>query len=139
MPQPDFSGTFTINCQLSELAFLKPPKMRVDSVVHAEPSLTVTTMQIDTNGANTTVRRFTTDDVPVTIEVLGKPRQLRARWENLELIVETSWDHNGNPRVLTDRWSLTANRRQLVVTRHQQMNGGAVRQRFVLERENSSD
>ncbi len=139
MPQPDFSGTFTLNCQLSELAFLKPPKMRVDSVVHAEPSLTVTTLQIDTNGANTTVRRFTTDDVPVTIEVLGKPRQLRARWENLELVVETSWDHNGNPRVLTDRWSLTPNRRQLVVTRHQQMNGGAVRQRFVLERESSGD
>ena len=139
MPQPDFSGTFTLNCQLSELAFFKPPKMRVDSVVHAEPSLTVTTMQIDTNGANTTVRRFTTDDVPVMIEVLGKPRQLRAHWENLELIVETSWDHNGNPRVLTDRWSLSAHRRQLVVTRHQQMNGGAVRQRFVLERENSSD
>ncbi len=139
MPPPDFSGTFTLNCQLSELAFLKPPKMRVDSVVHAEPSLTVTTMQIDTNGANTTVRRFTTDDVPVMIEVLGKPRQLRARWENLELVVETSWDHNGNPRVLTDRWSLTPNRRQLVVTRHQQMNGGAVRQRFVLDRENSGD
>ena len=139
MPRPDFSGTFTLNCPMSELAFLKPPKMRVDSVVHVEPSLTVTTMQIDTNGANTTVRRFTTDDVPVMIEVLGKPRQLRARWENLELLVETSWDHNGNPRVLTDRWSLTPNRRQLVVTRHQQMNGGAVRQRFVLERENSGD
>ena len=139
MPRPDFSGTFTLNCPMSELAVLKPPKMRVDSVVHVEPSLTVTTMQIDTNGANTTVRRFTTDDVPVTIEVLGKPRQLRARWENLELLVETSWDHNGNPRVLTDRWSLTPNRRQLVVTRHQQMNGGAVRQRFVLERENSGD
>ena len=139
MPRPDFSGTFTLNNQLSELAFLKPPKMRVDSVVHAEPSLTVTTLQIDTNGANTTIRRCTTDDVPVTIEVLGKARQLRARWENLELVVETSWDHNGNPRVLTDRWSLTANGRQLVVTRHQQMNGGAVRQRFVLDRENSVD
>lgn len=139
MPRPDFSGTFTLNCQLSELAFLKPPKMRVDSVVHAEPSLTVTTLQIDTNGANTTIRRFTTDDVPVMIEVLGKARQLRARWEDLELVVETAWDHNGNPRVLTDRWSLTANRRQLVVTRHQQMNGGAVRQRFVLDRENSVD
>ena len=139
MPRPDFSGTFTLNCQLSELAFLKPPKMRVDSVVHAEPSLTVTTLQIDTNGANTTIRRFTTDDVPVMIEVLAKARQLRARWEALELVVETAWDHNGNPRVLTDRWSLTANRRQLVVTRHQQMNGGAVRQRFVLDRENSVD
>ena len=139
MPRPDFSGTFTLNCQLSELAFLKPPKMRVDSVVHAEPSLTVTTLQIDTNGANTTIRRFTTDDVPVMIEVLGKVRQLRARWEDLELVVETSWDHNGNPRVLTDRWSLTANGRQLVVTRHQQMNGGAVRQRFVLDRVNSGD
>ena len=139
MPRPDFSGTFTLNCQLSELAFLKPPKMRVDSVVHTEPALTVTTMQIDTNGANTTVRRFTTDDVPVMIEVLGKVRQLRARWEDLELVVETSWDHNGNPRVLTDRWSLTANGRQLVVTRHQQMNGGAVRQRFVLDRVNSGD
>ncbi len=139
MPRPDFSGTFTLNRELSELAFLKPPKMRVDSIVHAEPLLTVTTLQIDTNGANTTVRRFTTDDLPVAIEVLSKARQLRARWEDSELVVETSWDHNGNPRVLTDRWCLSANRHQLVVTRHQQMNGGEVRQRFVLDRENSGD
>ena len=137
--RPDFSGTFTLNRTLSDFAFLKPPKMRVDSIVHADPALTVTTLQIDTNGANTTVRKFTTDSVPVTIDVLGKARQLRARWEDADLIVETSWDHNGHPRILTDRWSLSPNRRQLVVTRHQEMNGGAVRQRFVLEREASAD
>ena len=136
---PDFSGTFTLNREQSEFAFLKPPKMRVDSIVHAEPNLAVTTMQIDTNGANTTVRRFTTDEVPVAIEVLGKVRELRARWEDTALVVETSWDHNGNRRLLTDRWQLSANRRQLVVTRHQEMNGGAVRQRFVLDRENAGE
>lgn len=135
MALPDFSGTFTLNRALSEFAFLKPPRMRVDSIVHAEPALAITTMQIDTNGANTTVRKFTTDQVPVTIEVLGKIRQLRAHWEEPELVVETSWDHNGNPRVLTDRWRLSPNRQQLVVTRHQEMNGGPVRQRFVLDRE----
>lgn len=139
MSRPDFSGTFTLNRELSDFAFLKPPKMRVDSIVHADPALAVTTLQIDTNGANTTVRKFTTDELPVTIDVLGKARQLRSRWEGSELIVETSWDHNGNPRVLTDRWQLSSNRRQLVVTRHQEMNGGAVRQRFVLEREISVD
>ncbi len=135
MPLPDFSGTFTLNRTQSEFAFLKPPRMRVDSIVHVEPALAITTMQIDTNGANTTVRKFTTDQTPVTIEVLGKVRQLRAHWEAPELIVETSWDHNGNPRVLTDRWRLSADRKQLVVTRHQEMNGGPVRQRFVLDRE----
>lgn len=139
MPFPDFSGTFTLNRGLSDFAFLKPPKMRVDSIVHADPNLAVTTLQIDTNGANTTVRRFTTDGALVAIEVLGKARQLRARWEDAELIVETSWDHNGNPRLLTDRWQLSANRKQLTVTRHQQMNGGPVRQRFVLDRESSGE
>ena len=137
MPRPDFSGTFTLNRAESEFAFLKPPKMRVDSIVHADPQLAVTTLQIDTNGANTTVRKFTTDQLPVTIDVLGKARQLKAHWEGIELIVETSWDHNGNPRVLTDRWVLSANGRQLVVTRHQEMNGGPVRQKFVLEREHT--
>jgi hypothetical protein len=139
MPQPDFSGTFTLNRELSEFAFLRPPRMRVDSIVHADPALTVTTLQIDTNGANTTVRRFTTDEVPVTVEVLGKVRQLRAHWDGSELVVETSWEHEGHPRILTDRWKLSANGRQLVVTRHQKMNGGPVHQRFVLERERSSD
>ncbi|MBY0503901.1 MAG: hypothetical protein K2X03_08320 [Bryobacteraceae bacterium] len=137
--RPDFSGTFTLNRGLSEFAFLKPPRMRVDSIVHAEPSLTVTTLQIDTNGANTTVRKFTTDETPVTIEVLGKARQLKARWEASELVVETSWEHSGHPRILTDRWRLSPNGKQLVVTRHQEMNGGPVRQKFVLERENSGE
>jgi hypothetical protein len=134
-PRPDFSGTFTLNRELSEFAFLKPPRMRVDSIVHTDPALAVTTLQIDANGANTTVRRFTTDEVPVTVEVLGKARQLRARWEGNELVVETSWEHAGHPRVLTDRWKLMLNGRQLVITRHQEMNGGAVHQRFVLDRE----
>lgn len=139
MSPPDFSGTFTLNRTRSEFAFLKPPKMRVDSIVHAEPALAVTTLQIDTNGANTTVRKFTTDQQPVTIEVLGKARQLRAHWEDTDLVVETSWDHNGTPRILTDRWRLTSDRKQLVITRHQEMNGGPVRQRFVLDRENSGE
>ena len=139
MARPDFSGTFTLNHQLSDFAFLKPPKMRVDSIVHADPDLAVTTLQIDANGANSTIRKFTTGQAPITIDVLGKPRQLEARWDGNELIVETSWDLNGNPRLLSDRWILSANRRQLVVTRHQQMNGGPVRQRFVLDRENSGD
>ena len=42
--RPDFSGTFTLNRTLSDFAFLKPPKMRVDSIVHADPALTVTTL-----------------------------------------------------------------------------------------------
>jgi len=135
MARPDFSGTFTLNRTLSEFAFLKPPKMRVDSIVHADPDLAVTTLQIDTNGANTTIRKFTTDEAPVTIEVLGKARVLKARWDGNDLLVETSWDHNGNPRILTDRWTLSPNCRQLTVTRHQEMNGGPVRQKFILERE----
>jgi hypothetical protein len=139
MARPDFSGTFTLNRELSDFAFLKPPRMRVDSIVHADAELAVTTLQIDTNGANTTVRRFNIGGEPVTIEVLGKARELRARWDENELVVETSWDHSGNVRVLTDRWTLSANRRQLVVNRHQEMNGGAVRQRFVLDREHSGD
>ena len=109
--------------------------MRVDSIVHADPDLAVTTLQIDTNGANTTIRKFTTDEAPVTIEVLGKARVLKARWDGNDLLVETSWDHNGNPRILTDRWTLSPNCRQLTVTRHQEMNGGPVRQKFILERE----
>lgn len=135
MPRPDFSGTYKLNVELSELAPSKPPRMRVDSIVHAEPALAVTTLQIDHNGATTTVRRFTTDEVPVTFEVSGKERRLRAWWEENELVVETSWDE----RVLTDRWRLSGNRRQLVVIRQQEISGRAVRQRFVLDRENAGE
>ncbi len=139
MTRPDFSGTYKLNAELSDFANLKAPRMRVDSVVHDEPSLAVTTLQIDAGGANSTVRRCQTDDVPVSLEVAGKTRQLRARWEGQGLVVETSWEHNGQQRLVQDTWHLSANRKQLVIVRRQEAAQGTLVQRFVLERESRGD
>ena len=132
--KPDFSGTWTLNLGASEFGFLKPPARREDVVVHEEPSLRVTTRQKDTNGDNVVGREVTIGGSEVTIDVLGKPRQLSAIWDGDDLLLVTRWEVGGNPRELTDRWTLQDGGARLVIERTQTMNGGPVRQRLVMQR-----
>ncbi|MEO8659711.1 MAG: hypothetical protein ABI693_14660 [Bryobacteraceae bacterium] len=132
--KPDFSGTWILNTGASEFGFLKPPARREDVVVHQEPSLQVTTLQKDTNGDNMVTRAVTIGGGDVTIDVLGRPRQLSGFWDGDDLLLVTRWDVGGNPRELTDCWTLQDGGARLVIQRTQAMNGGPVRQRLVMQR-----
>jgi len=127
-PRPDFTGTWKLNRGESEFGFLLTPRLRVDTIEHAEPAIRIVTRQIDSNGDQTVERSLTIGGEPVEVVILNRVRHVSARWDGDELLLETRSVVSGTERLLEDRWSLDAERKRVTVTRVHHQPGGAVRQ-----------
>lgn len=124
-------GAWRLNHTASDFGFLPPPRLREDRITLDGDCLIIETHQIDSNGDNRVTRDLTLDGEPRTIDVLGRPREIRACWSEGVLHVETRWEIGGNPRRLVETWRVAAGR--LRIERRHEANGGAIRQTLLLD------
>jgi len=130
---PNFTGEWKLDRGASEFGFLSAPKLRIDRIVHDEPRLRIETRQKDTNGDITVVRDFMIGAEPVPVVIRGRIRLIRAFWDAVGLVVETTSEVSGNPRRIRDRWTLPDEDRITIERLHEQP-GGAVHQRLQMQR-----
>ena len=133
--RPDFTGVWKLIRGESEFGFLPPPRLRVDTITHAEPHILIRTRQKDANGVITLDRDLTIGGEFVEVMIRGRARQVRAFWDDAELVVETASEVSGNSRRIEDRWSLDASAEWVTIVRLHEQPGGAVRQRLRMRRE----
>jgi hypothetical protein len=134
MTKPNFSGVWKLIRGECNFGFLPPPHLRVDTIAHTEPNLNIRTRQKDTNGDITIDRDLVIGDEPVKIKVHGKPRFVRAFWDDHALVVETRSEVSGKERRLEDRWTLDEDLEWVTIARFLDMPGGPVRQTLRLQR-----
>jgi hypothetical protein len=79
-------------------------------------------------------RRLEIGGETVEIEIHGRPRKIRARWEETTLALETRHEVSGRLRLIEDRFRLDADGAWLTLDRLHHQPGGAVRQRLRLQR-----
>lgn len=125
------AGEWRLNVTASDFGFLPPSRLREDRITLASERLTIETHQIDANGDNRVTRDLTLDGEPRTVDVLGRPREVRAHWTDGVLHIETRWEIGGNPRRLLETWRVAAGR--LRIERRHEANGGAIRQTLLLD------
>jgi hypothetical protein len=114
--------------------FLPPPHLRVDTITHEEPKLAIRTRQKDDNGDVTVDRDLVIGEEPIKISIGGKPRRVRAFWDEATLVVETKSEVSGKERRLEDRWSMDEDAEWVTVDRMHDLPGGPVRQSLRLQR-----
>lgn len=133
--RPDFTGTWKLIAGESDFHFLAPPRLRVDTIQHEEPRLSVRTRQKDRNGDVTVDRELEIGGPAVEVAIHGRPRRIRAWWtDEAELGVETLFEVSGQLRRIEDRWSLEPAGEWLTIERRIEQPGGDVRQVFRLAR-----
>lgn len=132
--KPDFTGTWKLIRGESEFAFLPPPRLRVDTISHAESEFRVRTRQKDANGDLTVDRDLVIDGAAIEVMIRGRARLVRAFWDDHVLVTETVSEVSGKPRRLVDRRSLDANGEWITIERLQEQPGGDVRQKLRLRR-----
>jgi hypothetical protein len=130
---PNFTGVWKLIHSEIDFSFLPPPEFRVDTIVHEDPRLHIRTHQIDANGDITVDRDFVIGGKAQTIVILGRTRIIRAFWDDIVLVVETTSEVSGKPRRIEDRWTLDAGAEWLTIARLHEQPGGPVRQRFRLQ------
>lgn len=136
---PDYTGVWELVRGKSDFGFLPPPRLRIDTILHDDSRLRIRTRQKDANGDLTVDRKLTIGADPVIIQLLGRARRVRAFWDALTLVMETSSDVSGNPRRIEDRWTLDPSGEYLTIVRRHLQPGGTVNQRLFLRRRRTQD
>ena len=77
----------------------------------------------------------TTDRVQCTNTIGGTELTSTAGWEDTTLVVDTKTRYQGQEAFIQDRWTLSANRRTLTISRHAVSPQGMADQTSVLERQ----
>lgn len=132
--RPNFSGTWKLIRGESEFGFPGAPRLREDVIAHEEPRFRVQTHQRDANGIARVERDLIVGGELVRVEVHGRPREVRAWWDDAVLVVETRSEVSGKPRRIEDRWTLDEDGLWLTIERVQEQPGGAVRQRLRMQK-----
>ena len=131
---PIFTGIWKLIRGESDFGFLPPPELRIDTITHEEPYLSIETRQKDANGDITVVRDLRIAGEAVPIMIRGRSRLVRAFWDETVLVVETHSEVSGTPRHITDRRVLDAGSEWMTIERLHEQPGGAVHQRLRMRR-----
>jgi len=134
--RPDFSGRWELDLARTDFGPQKTkPRARVDVIRHQEPSLTVETTTIRSNGD--TLRypwRFMTDGTETRNKLMGQDVTSIGGWRADTLTFDSSAQVMMAEFRTVDRWRLSPDRSILTIHRHSDSPMGKSDQRFVFVR-----
>ncbi len=136
--KPNFSGVWTLSMKRSVFGKIPggQPAARTDSIRHAEPDLRQVLYLLNGTHRDTTVYQYRTGGTEtVSAVVEGKEIRSRVEWEGRTLHLRSvtkmlKWDMS-----LDERWTMSANARELTMTRHIKYILGEGDQTLVFERQ----
>ena len=136
--RPDFSGTWTLDLSRSNPGPLPPPESLDAVIEHKDPTITSTLTQKGADGVVTSRTTITTDGEEnrnILSTADGDAVLLsRSRWSGRTLIIATSTTLQGTPIGVTESWTLSADGKEMVVSRAFSSDQGAFQQKFVFMR-----
>lgn len=131
--RPDFSGTWVLDTARSEFGSIPGGRWRsrIDHIEHRDPQLRHT-LYLDTGVRRDTTRyRYTTDSARVTNRVDRNEIEARVWWEGEALRLESKTRLLVFEMTLKERWTLSADRRTLTMSRRVKYPMGEGEQRLV--------
>jgi hypothetical protein len=133
---PDLSGTWKLAMDRSDLGkFPGQPKARTDVIAHREPRLVQTLLLENASGPDTAVYRYSTDGKPDTNFVAKATMVSWVWWSRDTLRVETKAKFFVMDLTLSERWSLSPDRKTLTIRRHIKYPLGEGPQLLVFDRQ----
>ncbi len=133
-PRPDFSGTWSMDLQKSDLAGEPAPSSKTQRVEQEGNALTVVIDEISTQGPVHGEAHYTLDGKEAVNTVFGNALSSTVTWEGQTMVMRTSGDFGGAAILLVDRWSLSPDRNTLTIARRFQGRGKISDQRLVFDR-----
>ncbi len=134
-PPANFSGDWKLDIARSNFGAMPAPTSLTQKITHEEPSLKVVSQQSGSFGDMTTDFAFTTDGKPCENKVMDFLVKSTLKWDGPVLVVDSTMEIQGNPMTMTDRWSLSADGKELVVDRHVSGPMGAGEGKMVFQKQ----
>ena len=133
--RPNFSGAWTLNASKSDFGAMPKPANRTDKITHVGVAITDSFTQSSPKGDVTAIMKYLTDGKETVSDLHGNQVRYTAKWEGDELVIEGKTQLNGAGVTLTDRWSLSPDKKTLTIQRHVNSPMGETEQRIVLDKQ----
>jgi hypothetical protein len=115
---PDFSGTWTMNAAQSNFGGMPAPSSLTQTVTQEPSAVKVAVKQSGDFGDMAMDFTFTTDGKENANQVADMQVKSTARWDGPALVIDSTMDIQGSALTMSDRWSLSADGKQMIIDRH---------------------
>ena len=134
--KPNFTGTWKLNVAKSDFGPSPKLKSRVDKLEHREASLRMTSTRVTEDGDEDTINlNLTIGDQESTNTLHGAEMKTKVKWEGAVLLLDSTVKAEGGAVNLKDKWTLSADGKTLMITRHYTGPEGEADLAYVLERQ----
>jgi hypothetical protein len=133
--RPDFTGVWEMNCERSILHRSTPKRILV-RIEHREPKLIQQILFTDADGAEQRMTFTFEAGAETTNSVGAATARTRARWEGIELVIESWMKTPGREVHFKDHWSLSGDGRTLTMEHRDDDLAGQI---SVLEKSSPAD
>ena len=117
-PKPDFSGKWEMNASKSAFGPIPVPTSLVRTILHVDPSLTITEEQKGGSGDHVSTRQYTTDGKQSTFQENGAVVHATANWDGESLVIRSTADTGGVAIVFTEKMTMSNQNRTLTDAVH---------------------
>lgn len=138
LDKPNFSGRWRMLKDKSQFAGFKVPDIITRNVDQHGVIMNVHTVQ--TAGQKTSISdvSYSIDGTPTQNVVNGRDAESKTYWDGQVLVVRTSMKTSqGDPELIEDRWSLSADKQTLTTASHIETEKGGVDMTLVCGRQNT--
>jgi hypothetical protein len=110
--KPDFSGSWKMDADKSVFGPMPPPTTMTRKIDHKDPDLTVNESRTGAQDVNLTMK-YSTDGKETTNSLMGNDMKCKAVWDGETLVITSMANFGGADVKLTDKLSLSADKKTL--------------------------
>lgn len=115
--KPDFSGAWKLNNDKSDFGPIPKPDKYESTIDHKDPQLKISTVQAGEQGERKSDVTFMTDGNETTNKFGPTEMKSKAKWEGNVLVIESKMEFQGNEISISEKWSLSEDRKAIVIDR----------------------
>jgi hypothetical protein len=133
--KPDFSGSWKLDADKSNLGPMPPPSSMTRKVDHKEPTVAVDTAMSGPQGDMNSTSKYTTDGKETTNSFMGNDMKSTAAWEGKTLVINSKGEFGGAEVKLVSKWTLSDDGKTLTDASHITMAQGEIDITYVMAKQ----
>lgn len=126
--KPDFSGTWKMDAEKSDLGGAPEQEALVYTVEHKDPKLKIVISSKNRPGEE---RNFTIGGDDVNKSSHGEMRS-KSHWDGAVLVFDTKGKYDGYEVQMLEKWSLSVDGKVMTITREISSNAGDLTQTYIM-------
>jgi len=135
---PDFSGSWKANVTKSTFGPFPSPDKYTRVIDHKEPTLKIEETQASERGEWKAIMNLATDGKETKSEMRGNELKSVTKWDGEVLVVKSKLNFNGTEVELSDRMTLSDDKKTMTLQRKIDAPQGSMEQSVVFERQETA-